>query len=961
MNRIYLLLFITLFTITLSAQKATGVILDENNEPAIGTNVIEKGTYNGTITDFDGKYSIELTTENPMLVIKSLGYRNQEIPYSSTPAKIKLVQDAIGVDDVVITASKRKERVMDAPASVTTIKAEKIENTAAVVVADNLKGVPGVDIMPTGLVSQNVTVRGFNNIFSGALLTMVDNRIGRVPSLKVNAFQLLPSGNEDIQAIEVVRGPASALYGPNASDGVLHIITKSPLDLKDNTAETTLSFVGGSNSVWAPSVRHAQKIGKKFGFKVSGGYMQGHDFEYYDDREPAVGSLYELGTVQGGTEFVVDENQEPKTFDRDFFIRKYNIDTRFDFAINKDIDFTLSGGYANTTNLELTGLGAAQGLNWGYTYGQVKARWKNLFFNYFVNASNSGDTYLIPQVVDGEAPPYQFQTLADRSMLHGLQLQHNAKIKNKFDFTYGFDFMYTLPQSDGTIYGRYEDDDNIGQYGLYLQTEWHPIKKLDILGALRVDYQDRINEFMLSPRAAIVYKPNTRNTIRATYNRAFSAPSALNTALDLPSTFIPNGIIGRGLGNPNGFNYNYGSTAAGDADNFAKYRSPYDNQWYSVADNSRNHIIFNEITQEIGKVLGQSLADDPAIGQSLVSAVTQGLVEDASSPLNNVDKIVTDFITNEKIDYTVITDLESVKSTITQTVELGYKGIIKDKVFLTVDGYYTQINNFVSPLSPGSYRVQFDPTQLAGAIAAKVAANLARVSSIGGFTYDELLTGNFLPDLNLDANDNGSAFEELMYLLAGNPADPLDNGYVYDFSAGTVAPESDLVGSDLILTYINLGTVDLFGSDLGVKYVEKFKKTEMTVSGMFSFVNKDRIALEGASGGYVALNAPKYKTSLAVDFANIANLGIGLGANWRWSDAFPANSALYVGNVAAANLIDLNISYRPSFSKNTLISGSFYNVTDNQFQRFPGTPYIGFYAMAKLSHTFKYNTGKKAK
>jgi hypothetical protein len=135
----------------------------------------------------------------------------------------------------------------------------------------------------------------------------------------------------------------------------------------------------------------------------------------------------------------------------------------------------------------------------------------------------------------------------------------------------------------------------------------------------------------------------------------------------------------------------------------------------------------------------------------------------------------------------------------------------------------------------------------------------------------------------------------------------------------------------------------------------------MTVSGMFSFVNKDRIALEGASGGYVALNAPKYKTSLAVDFANIANLGIGLGANWRWSDAFPANSALYVGDVAAANLIDLNISYRPSFSKNTLISGSFYNVTDNQFQRFPGTPYIGFYAMAKLSHTFKYNTGKKAK
>lgn len=955
MNKLYLLVFITLLTFTLSAQKATGVILDENNEPAIGANVIEKGTVNGTVTDFDGKYSIELTTENPILIIKYLGYKNQEIAYSSTPAKIKLETDAIGVNDVVITASKRKERVMDAPASVTTIKADKIENTAAVVVADNLKGVPGVDIMPTGLVSQNVTVRGFNNIFSGALLTMVDNRIGRVPSLKVNAFQLLPSGNEDIQAIEVVRGPASALYGPNASDGVLHIITKSPLDLKENSAETTLSFVGGSNSVWAPSVRHAQKIGKKFGFKVSGGYMQGHDFPHSDDREPAEGTLFELGTVKDGTEFIIDKEKDPQFFKRNNFIQKYNIDSRFDFALNKDMDFTLSAGYANTSNLELTGLGAAQGINWGYTYGQLKYRWKNLFFNYFVNASNSGDTYLISQVNDGDPQPYQFQTLADKSMLHGLQLQHNSKIKDKFDFTYGFDFLYTVPQSEGTIWGRYEDDDNIGQYGLYLQTEWHPIKKLDILGALRVDYQDRINEFMLSPRAAIVYKPNTRNTIRATYNRAFSSPSALNTALDLPQLFVPNGITARGLGNPNGFNYNYGT------DGFAQYKSPYNNQWYSVADNSKNYELFNDMTQSIGKILGKTLADSEELGQSLMAALTTGLVEDINSPINNVDKIVTDFITNEEFDYTKITDLESIKSTITQTVELGYKGIIKDKVFLTVDGYYTQIENFVSPLSPGSYRVQFDPTQLSGAMASTIAANLNKVSARFGATYNDILSGNLagFEAVNIDANGDGNVFQEIMYLLAGNPADPMDNGYMYDFSAGTVAPDNDLVNSDLILTYINLGTVDLFGSDLGVRYVEKIKKMELSVSGMFSFVNKDRIPLEGASGGYVALNAPKYKTSLAVDFANIANIGIGAGVNWRWSDAFPANSALYVGDVHAANLIDLNISYRPSFSKNTLISGSFYNITDNKFQRFPGTPYIGFYAMAKVSHTFKYNVGKK--
>ncbi|MEZ4916479.1 MAG: hypothetical protein R2836_05790 [Chitinophagales bacterium] len=65
---------------------------------------------------------------------------------------------------------------------------------------------------------------------------------------------------------------------------------------------------------------------------------------------------------------------------RDFFLRKYNVDGRFDFAVTKDIDVTLSAGYANTSNLELTGLGAAQGVGWDCTYGQARFRWKELAF-----------------------------------------------------------------------------------------------------------------------------------------------------------------------------------------------------------------------------------------------------------------------------------------------------------------------------------------------------------------------------------------------------------------------------------------------------------------------------------------------------------------------------------------------------------------------------------------------------
>jgi outer membrane receptor for ferrienterochelin and colicins len=936
MKKMYVLITCLLGMYGLIAQSVTGTVSDENGEPLFGVNVIEKNTYNGTTTDFDGKYTLDLTTENPSVAFKFVGYRDKTVAYTGGKINHKMEVDEIGLDAVVVSASKRKERVLDAPASVTLINSTKIENTAAVVATDNLKSVPGVDVMPTGLVSSNVSVRGFNNIFSGSMLTMVDNRIGQVPSLKVNAFQLMPGGNDDIEKIEVIRGPGSALYGPNAADGVLHIITKSPLNMKgDHNAETTISMTGGSRSVWAPSIRHAQKINDKIGFKVSAGYMQGHDFEYYDPREPAIGSSFLFGTVKDGVRFEVDTAQGIQSFDRDFFIQKYNFDARIDYAVTKDIDLTFSAGYANTTNLELTGLGAAQGVGWGYTYGQLRARWKNLFLNYFVNASNSGDTYLISQVDATDPQPYQFQTLADKSKLHGIQLQHNSKYKQMFDFTYGLDAILTRPISNGTIYGRYEDDDNINQIGAYGQAEYHVNEKLDLLGALRGDYQDRINEFFISPRAALVYKPTPRHTARITYNRAFSAPSALNTALDLPQLFVPNGIIARGLGNPSGFNYNRGG------DGFAQFKSPYDNQWYSVSNLSNNNVHFDGFLNSLtGLIAAQFYGENPDVAQlafvkdELVNLT--GNLSTASSSLNdNVDRKVIDFITNEEYDYTALNDLDAIQSTVTQTMEIGYKGIIKDKLFVSADLYYTRISNFVSPLSPASYRVMYEDAALAQELIPVVEANLAGTNT--------LITGA----LNSLAQASGVSISE--WLVGATNA----------FSLGTVAPDNDLVNSDLILTYVNLGEVDVAGADLGATYVEKIKETTLTLSGMFSFVNKDRIPLAGASGGFVALNAPKYKTSFAVEAANIGETGIGAGLSWRWQDAFPANSAIYVGDVSAANLLDLNVTYRPNFSENTIISGTFYNITNNEFQRFPGTPFIGFYAMMKISHTFKYSIGGK--
>lgn len=927
-----LLLSIAIFIpFFLKAQTINGVVIDEKGNPMFGVNVIEKNTTNGITTDFDGKFSLKVSSENSIIVFKFLGYRDFEAKANSLTINVKMSVEDIGLSQVVVSASKRKERLLDAPASMSVINAEKIENTAAMTAVDNLKNIPGVDIMPTGLVSQNVVIRGFNNVFSQSMLTLVDYRIGSVPSLRLNAFQLMPGNNLDIEKIEIVRGPGSALYGPNAADGVMHIITKSPMSLSDEqNAETAVSLTGGWQSVISPEFRHAHKVNNKFGYKISGGYMQGQDFKYYDPREPNFGDAFWFGTVKEGVRFESDTLKGIQSFDRNFFIRKYNMDSRFDISINDDIDITLNAGFASSNNLELTGLGAAQTDGWMYSFAQARFRWKNFYVNTFMNSSNSGDTYIISQVEEGSTPPYNFQTLLDKSKMYALQLQNSNYIEDKWSFTYGFDGLFTRPNSNGTIYGRYEDDSDINQVGAYLQTEWDINEKFKLLGALRGDYQTPIKEFQLSPRGGVVYKPSQRHTLRATYNRAFNTPSALNLAIDLPQLFIPNGITARGLGNPTGFNYRYG------VNGLPEFRSPYatTNQgWFQVGDLTNNYLHFEGIARLISRgVAAAALGDDvtpegvDVLGSIFFNEIFNNelgtSLVDENSPINNVDHVVRDFITGRDIDLSTIKDRKPVGSVITQTYELGYKGVIKDKLFLSTDLYFTRISDFISPLTPMSYRVQFNEQQLAAAIVDIMQQNIE-------------LSG-IVPDAN--------AAQIIASTLANT------NG----LSLGTVAPESELINSDLVLSYANFGQVDVFGIDLGATYLVN---DDISISSSFSFVNKDRFNVEGASNGFIALNAPRFKTALAIEYVDIVNTGFGFGINWRWQDAFPANSALYVGDVKAANLIDVSLSYRPSFSENTILSANLNNITNYQFQRFPGTPAIGFYGLFKLQHTFKYKFG----
>ena len=562
--------------------------------------------------------------------------------------------------------------------------------------------------------------------------------------------------------------------------------------------------------------------------------------------------------------------------------------------------------------MELTGLGGAQAVGWTSNYFQTQFKKDRFYAQYFINMTNSGNTFLIPQ----NANQSTFTYLKETSNLQSIQLQHSTQTSDKkLNLVYGVDIFMTRPS--GNVYGRFEGRSNINQYGGYLQGDYKFNSKWSFTGAARVDYQDAIDEVMWSPRAALVYKPKENHTFRLTYNRAFSAPTALNFFLDINNGLLPTGQNVRAFGNATGIQYNRSAnglplinTAAGTEVDYNAF----------IASNGPRNSAIAALTQSLAGRLPASAIP------STVSLLFNGI---------NPDVKLNDLVNGTSMDVNAISDKESVKSTVTQTFEAGYKGFLMDKLSVGFDLYYTRISNFSSPLTMSTFNTQFNPAYFANpAVQAQMLNNVlatpmpaaSRAQLLG------LLTGKAAPT-------NAEIVTGYATLI----------GQLGTLAGGVIAPDNLGTNRDIILTYLNLGTVDVAGADLNFSYMAS---KLLNIEGAFSFVNKDRIALLGAAGGFVSLNAPKYKSALSLDYKMPFNNNVSARVGWRWMDQFDANSAVYVGRVNAMNMVDLGLSWRLKSSQNTVFSFSVNNLFDHRHQFFPLTSAVGRVALFKVIHTF---------
>jgi outer membrane receptor protein involved in Fe transport len=415
-------------------------------------------------------------------------------------------------EQVVVSASKTEETLVNAPASVSIITSQTIQNNASTSYADLFRSVPGVNVTQTSARDININARGASSTLSTSQLALVDGRSIYLDFFGFIAWDFLPVNPAEIKQIEVIRGPASAIWGANALNGVVNVITKSPRELQGSSF--TLGFGGfnressnsrkGAGSLFYINGSHAKAVDERWAYKVSAGlYTQDPWLRPSGAIPNGTGTFYPNYDNQGTT--------QPK------------LDVRVDRDFEDGRRLTFEGGVAGTEGILHSGIGPFdidKGTVLGY--GKVNFTRRALKVNFFTNLLNGSATNLLAVGTSGAPLGFDF-----KSKTFDFEVGNVQTVGARHVLTYGGN----LRQNTFNLTIAPEGD-NRTEGGVYAQDELFLGKYLRWVIGARIDKFDNIADAQFSPRTSLLFKPAPDHTVRVSFNRAFRAPSVINNYLD---------------------------------------------------------------------------------------------------------------------------------------------------------------------------------------------------------------------------------------------------------------------------------------------------------------------------------------------------------------------------------------------------------------------------------------------
>ena len=818
-------------------------------------------------------------------------------------------------DDEVTAASRTAEKLNRASNSTTVISDEEINNKKTFNVLGLLDNTVGVNISRQGVNSFNLHLREGVDIFSTQTLFLSDGRELNNFGLKFFDAAASTLSGLDIARVEVVRGSSGAVYGLNATSGVVSVTTKNPFDYPGTTVAISsgginkngnASILSGSESdvqsnwnLFSANLRHADhNEDKTFGYKINLSYSENTDWLIGDQTSQVVGGQIPL-------------------------MSSFNFDTSLYYNY-EDYDLTLSFGTNETENIQRRQM-----------WGEEKRDMHSTFFNAKLD---SGDFFAQFTVTSNEAPNkvgggnYNYWLGQDHTIE---SRQSHAQIGYDFtlpklgtDVTLTADHRLTKFDSEGRVFGAYEDEDDFRTYGFSLQSSTSLTDNIDLLFQGRVDHFSVINQNAFSPKGVIFIDDNSGGTLRLSMSQSHATDNAYTLFSDFAANSWDGGYMGP-YGNKNAITFTnptWKPWSTFDA-LYGVHPGPYKGL-------GMDHFALMNlfVNQFVGAVMQQAMATGNMLlllpFQNPAALLGDILAYDAFTPFYTHDG------NGNRMD---IMDSDSSKLSTETTYELGYSNTV-GKFSFAVDIYNIRKTNMVTARQVTPH-VALDPG----------AAQEGMYSTMSNVFYRTYLNAG-LP---------GSVAASYALFLGGIAG---------QYAAATAAsiPSFGLVQADqsngmsrVFWGAMNFGEINYWGSDIATSYEIN---DAASLFANYSFINQTEFTKEDVSGGdetspaVYHLNIPKHRVKAG--FAYNPEKGMNFGVSFRYQNSMNINTLnsnnsdlfWFDGFVPKRTVWDMNVGL--PLSSKTRLDLTVDNVLGKKYQTMVNMPMVGQQALFTLTHNF---------
>lgn len=981
------LILVVAAAVNLFAQSSvSGTVTDgATKETLAGVNIVVKGKVVGTITNVNGEYNLKVNQEPPFtLVFSFIGFRTQELEVkdaNTTGLNVTLEEETLLGQEIVVSASRAEESIMKSPVSIEKMDILAVQQTGADNYYKGLANLKGVDVTTSSVNFQIINARGFNSTGNTRFVQLTDGMDTQAPALNFPIGNLNGPSELDVESVEMIPGAASALYGPNAFNGILLVKSKSPFEYQGLSAFAKLGVnhigdsqldtegqagasgkigPGGAQPMQEYALRYAKAFNNKFAFKVALSYMQATDWYGTNQRDKAAIQNTTTGTNPGaervhsfgdevGTNVallglssafttginaaglgsflpylpnqVVSRTPYQEQFLVDYNAKNMKANVALHYRITDKIELIGQWNYGGGTSV-YTGAQRYSLKDFFINQAKLELKGDNFFLRGYTTAENSGDSYIADLTgvlvnrawksdtqwfgdysagyltslaqsgfnpalgVDPTAAQVnaahlagranadngrflpgsqQFEDakraarsavipggslFADKTAMYHYEGQYNFKNQIKFmELMVGASFRYFDLQSNGTIFPDGPNNKiTIQEQGAYVQAAKKVLDdKLKLTGSVRYDKNQNFNE-QFNPRISAVFSPNDKHNFRVSLQTGFRNPTTQAQHIDL------NVLTARLLGG-----------------------LPYYAQKYDIFNNAYTQASVNEYT----RTLTQNLAN-PAYVAGLGGRANAGLALGDPTTLAKLQPI---------------TGFSPVKPEQVRSIEVGYKGLIGDKILFDIAYYYNSYTNFIT---------QLFLRKAAGPIDASV-------PQTPGFIFDPRTEQNV---------------RNAQTLLTPGSFSTVPGGPLVENSFSTYTNFNQEVTSQ--------------GIAAGLEYS---LPKGYRVTGNY---NWNRLNTALTPGFLAEFNTPEHKFNLGFGNRKLTDK-IGFNVNYRYQNAFLWESTFAQGIVPEVGVVDAQVSYKLKNIKSMIkIGGS--NLTNERYVLNYGGPTLG--AVYYVSITF---------